>query len=772
MRTIRLKGKHIILSVVFVAVALLAAYIAAPHLLMYHAQKLNNSGRIREAQRVYDRIAGHFPYSSVTPLALYQSAGYDSPSYHWFGSRIEEAGVVYIFPDFSSSFHGKQLTKAHAQSAIEKYKRLVERYPTSPWAGHGLKQLAAAYNYLKDYEKAEYYIKEYINKSRHSAAEGYLMLAELYRKQGKMEQALDTVDTLRSEHPGSYTLDAALLQGEILTDMGRLDQAEAIARMIPDMAKAEYSDLADHMGEDVRTDNVDIWANRADRLTARIEAAKDNPDYGGKITGTITKGGKPFEGVYVYAQSKTYSNVSQSPPDYIAKTRTGKDGRFSIEGLVPDHYQVGLAVPAHLLEGCTLEKKDAMSMLSVSRSGEANVDLNFVETLKLISPTGGEQVDMGSITFIWEEVEGARSYSLYVGPITINKNGIISSHSFAPLETDIAENSITLSLEDFDLKRPLTMAFDEKDVFPDAVLGLLYPGGTFTWGVYAYDDNGSELTSSRGYGSLYSQRDLPLISVAGQVTNKGDRLLMERDYTQAISFYKSTLEENPRDIHSLSVLAKLSHYGLNKTREDYLMAAGYYRRILDIVHAPELRESLAEVLFDAGDYQQALAEYSRIVKEGNADWSIYYETGKCQLLTGNAQDAFDSFDRAAEMKNGKYMRGYPVAAALVTNRLDKAIEYAGFVDEGTLYLDGLKEYTGRGYLVDHEIVALIEDGHLNRAIESLDENKPFDLFVKGLIYRLTGNHQQSRNILSRLMEMASGESKFLGQLLKKIASIQ
>ena len=104
------------------------------------------------------------------------------------------------------------------------------------------------------------------------------MLAELYREQEKNGQALDAVETLLSEYPGNYALDAALLKGEILVDMGRLDEAEAIARRIPEMAREEYSDLNDYMGPDVRTDNVDLWVNRTDRLTAMIEAARDNPD--------------------------------------------------------------------------------------------------------------------------------------------------------------------------------------------------------------------------------------------------------------------------------------------------------------------------------------------------------------------------------------------------------------------------------------------------------------------------------------------------------------
>lgn len=354
-----------------------------------------------------------------------------------------------------------------------------------------------------------------------------------------------------------------------------------------------------------------------------------------------------------------------------------------------------------------------------------------------------------------------------MGPVTINDKGVISSYSFAPLVTGITQNSITLSMEDFDLRRPLTVSYDEKGVSPEVVLGLLYPGGTFTWGVYAYDENGSEITTSRGYGASYTQRDLPLVSVAGKITNKGDRLLMERKYAEAISFYEETLESSPNDIHSLSALAKLNHYGMNKTREDYLKAAGYYRRILDIADAPELRESLAEVLFEAGDYKEALAEYKRIEPQ-LVSWLTHYKIGQCLFLTGRVDDAFENFDRAALMENGKYMRGYPVAAAIAGNRIDKALEYAALVDEGGLYLDDLQEYANKGYFVDGRIVSLVESGDLEGAINSLDDTETFGLFFKGLLYRLTGDYSKAEDVLLSLRRVTTDESALLTPILQKI----
>ena len=66
MRTIRLKGKHIIYTIVFTVAALLIVYLAVgPPLLMHYAEKLAGSGRVKDAQAVYDRVAELFHSSAA-----------------------------------------------------------------------------------------------------------------------------------------------------------------------------------------------------------------------------------------------------------------------------------------------------------------------------------------------------------------------------------------------------------------------------------------------------------------------------------------------------------------------------------------------------------------------------------------------------------------------------------------------------------------------------------------------------------------------------------
>ena len=74
MRTIRLKGKHIIYTIVFTVATAYRLPALGPPFLMHYAEKLAGSGRVKDAQAVYDRVAELFPYSSAAPIALYHSA--------------------------------------------------------------------------------------------------------------------------------------------------------------------------------------------------------------------------------------------------------------------------------------------------------------------------------------------------------------------------------------------------------------------------------------------------------------------------------------------------------------------------------------------------------------------------------------------------------------------------------------------------------------------------------------------------------------------------
>ena len=62
---------------------------------------------------------------------------------------------------------------------------------------------------------------------------------------------------------------------------------------------------------------------------------------------------------------------------------------------------------------------------------------------------------------------------------------------------------------------------------------------------------------------------------------------------------------------------------------------------MNITDAPVPRESLAEVLFEAGDYEEALAKYERIGPQ-LVSRLTHYKIGQCLFLTGRADDAFES----------------------------------------------------------------------------------------------------------------------------------
>ncbi len=763
MKTIRLKGRLIILALLAVFLITAVIYAAVPEILMRQAHNYSGPGKSAQARKIYERIANWFPLSSKAPMALYLSAGYDAPAYY-IGHR--SSGLVYIFPDFTSwSFDG---VKNNPEAAVEKYNRLIENYPESPWAGHALKKLAAIHYHMREYEEAERYIKEYMEKTSF-ASEGYRMLAEIYREQGMLQEALEAVETSLHKHPGGLELEMTHLKAEILMEQGMYDEAADTARMLPDMAAKIYTGLKERSDEDTYLMNRNEWEERARRLIAIIEKKKENPDFAGRITGRVLKGGKPLANVYVFLQDKAMSSNDVSPPNYEFKTMTDGTGQFVFEGLPPGEYRIGLGVPYDALEGYSLRKTEKMSSLNLSaQNNEDTIQLNFMENIKLISPVGGKEVSLDGIRFQWKEVEGAYRYSLSIGAVTRGEDGTIKSVMSYGLMNHIEENSAVYNPHVLDLKKPTTLSYDEEGVSPSSILGPVYQGGEFTWGVIAYDENNMQITSSSGYGLAMHEKELPIFKIPGELHSKGDRLLIQKKYEEAVAAYEEAVEKDPADIHSLSVLAKLNHYGMNKDMEDYRNAEHYYRQVLALVDAPDMRESLADVLMKQERFDEACREYEKLVQEGSDQWLHSYRIGQCLFRSGRTDEAFAWFDRASSLENGKYMRSYPVILSVLLGKTDKALDYARMVDGGTEYYENLTSYRQQGFRVDTDTLSLIEKGDLEGALKSLASDKPHDLFIKGLILKVTGDQEQLTAIRSSLADMEGPGPAILSDLLEKL----
>ena len=290
---------------------------------------------------------------------------------------------------------------------------------------------------------------------------------------------------------------------------------------------------------------------------------------------------------------------------------------------------------------------------------------------------------------------------------------------------------------------------------PRSILGQLHYGGEYAWGVEAYDVHGNRISDSFGYGGFVSLNELPLFKLAEKVPlTPADRLLLEQRYDEAIAAYKSILNDNTHDFHSLLVLARLYQYGVRLGEQDFDKAAEYYRRLLEVEDIPEVRKALADVYLSAGEDRFAYELYLSLLDIPDVAWDTYHNLSKTAFRLGRPAEALELSQQATEMKHGLYTRAYPVALALVLGDTEKAMILAEKVDGGDRYLPLLTRYAHEGYTISDAAKDAVLAGDYHSATEL--ESNEHGSFIQGLLIYLE-NREGYRDVLSQLLgEMKHG----------------
>lgn len=135
---IRMKGKMLVLSAVFLLFSLTVSITALPSLL-YHYEK-------------YDVLLRWFPYSKQAPDALYWSA------YKALNQADKQQDRVYLFP--SNSSYSESVDPSAALNAISQLERLLDSYPNYRFHDQVQWKLLELYIPLKNWKRANELINE------------------------------------------------------------------------------------------------------------------------------------------------------------------------------------------------------------------------------------------------------------------------------------------------------------------------------------------------------------------------------------------------------------------------------------------------------------------------------------------------------------------------------------------------------------------------------------------------------------------------------------
>jgi tetratricopeptide (TPR) repeat protein len=756
---IRMKGKHIVLSMAVILLLSGAVYAAAPGILYGRANVLAGRGENDLADRYYNLIVKRFPRSDEAVRALYfsaqrEAAGGSGPDY------------INIFPSsmWTDGAHG---SPSQLQSAIAKFELLRERYSESPWAVHALHEIGQAYYHLGEYDTAAEYLVQAVEESKMGKVESTQLLAEIYRRRDDYERALALVERSLAEKPNNDRLGMQRLKGLILMDMGCFEEAKDIFAALPEMAEKLYRELLADEGPGVKAQNLANWGEIATRYILRIDRLIQTGGTTGTITGRILRDGAGLANGRVYLiDREIYGDYNTSLTEDLPRVVTGSDGTFVFTGLAPGRYDLGVGVKVADIAGYTL--RQSKEAVAVAAGETARRDLEFIPSVRLVAPLAGAAA-VDKIAFIWEPVAGAVSYDVFWGPVLRRPDGTIASRYTSVWRSGITECTATLDVAAAAAQNRFTgsIAYDQDGIDPLSVLGPLYAGGEFTWGVYAYDAAGNRINDSSGSGFLVRNDVMPFFTLAGKTPGEADRLLLARDYAAAIAGYEKALDQNPQDAHSLLVLARLYQLGRRPEEADPARAADYYERFLAVEDVPEARQALAECYFRLGRDEAAYAQYADLAEADPDNWLYWYQMAKCKFASGEPEAALSLLRQVITRPDGKYARAYPVAVALLLEEDAAALDFARRVDGGADYLPLLRDYLGRGRRMPAGVRQTIRNGDYALALSSLGGGS-YDRFIAALL-TYANSRQYDHDEMRRLAGIIDDDAT--AQLLRRMLNL-
>ena len=736
MLTVKVKGKTIVKIAVMMIFLGIAFYGSAPQIIYDRAQSLSSAGKSKEAQQDYNVIAKYFSHSQVAAKALYFSAQIDT-----YGSG--EGGIIYIFPR-SSGMSGQNASKKDLIRAIKKFKRVAGDYPASPWGVHALRELGSTYYKLGDYNNATVYLKQLIEKSGMNEVESIRLLAKIYLQMGENEKALDLVSNSITQTPTFNHLEMLKLKGEALINLGRYQEAE---KVFIQLSKKAENDLQENLKEeDTKTvrQNIDHWQIISEKYLTRLDNLRDsrNED-SGEISGKVLKANGNLSNVTVYLINVNQNEVYYTgDTEALPKAITDDNGGFVFKKIPSGTYALGLGVDLESIDGYTFRPWTENIEL---KSGEiAHKELSFVSSIKLVQPKSGAEFDE-KITFEWEPVKGAERYDVFLGPITRDTNGRITSTYTTILRADLNTNHFSFNLKEEIKKNEFSksMVYTDGNVHPLSILGSLYYGGEYTWGVRAYDSEGRQLSSSNGYKLYKEGQKIPVFQISDQNLSTADKLLLKGKYSDAVEEYKSQLKNHPTDKHILLVLARINYYGYDGKKDPHT-AAEYYEQLRDLEDSFKVKEALADAYYAAGDYRSAYNVYQNSLDDEKSDWSINYKLGKTLVQMGEPQEALRIFEMTSKIVNGSYMRAYPVAVAVLLDERNTALSLASKMDGGERYYGLLQQYFNKDIKIGVNFKSAIINGNYKAAMEALTDSD-LSLFLQALLRYITEknfNHEK------------------------------
>ncbi|MFS0723323.1 hypothetical protein [Paenibacillus sp. 1P07SE] len=268
------------------------------------------------------------------------------------------------------------------------------------------------------------------------------------------------------------------------------------------------------------------------------------------LSGRVLIGGEPQSGAIVYLQPADASNWNSPGYLYNQATMTDDNGEYWFYNIEPGRYEVGVGLTPEQVDGW-VRAEAPQEVLALESGTTHTFDVQFVPKLQTIAPGNGEEIGEEELHFQWEPYPGAVSYKLHIQSIELSSDGSLLSSSSGSLQEDWPGTEAVYTIAEL-RGYARGIHWNEDGPLPATILGVVYPGGHFSWSVDAYDEQGLRISSSTSYYGTNGGQ-MPLFSMSDEGQLAGDRHVLARDWEEAIAAYKQE-EHHQEAIRALGLI--------------------------------------------------------------------------------------------------------------------------------------------------------------------------------------------------------------------------
>lgn len=353
------------------------------------------------------------------------------------------------------------------------------------------------------------------------------------------------------------------------------------------------------------------------------------------LHGKVTYNEEAQRGVIVYLKRKASANAFRSGDimfnDLFFNNHrypfaiSDQNGEYEIENIPDGEYELTIMSTWQKIYGKTIRVKNN----ELTYEGNENIEMD-IEMFDSVKVTSVKYISDNEIKITWDNPIDDDEFNYYIIPVYSykNKDGHIidrRDYNYRNAHEEILEKEAIVDI-DF-IKRNALGSINEyplnDSLFPNQLFETFYLGGDYEFRI-AYHNKSDYHYFNFESGGLFPNIKEDKIYIEGNELNKGDKLILKRNYVEAIDWFEKYITKESYNVHALNILSAIYTDGYRlRDEEGYDEWKDAYGR--DVKMAKEVTEQLYSIV---GNKREVLLRLQKIYTE----LKMYDERDKIKTL--------------------------------------------------------------------------------------------------------------------------------------------